>query len=438
MDGLIFSNHQPSPALIEYKKAIEPVFVVSGGLSEVKIVNRYDTISLDHLKCVWSLIGDGFQSSEKDVSIPIGILPSHETTIHLPNLDTSHLRTESYLQLRFLLKEPAIWGPKDHEVAWDQINIVAATKLKQSLSPPNHPPAIEKTKTSLKISGISSTWEINLISGTLSSWKKESFELIHAGPIMDFYRAPTDNDSPGPQTDNLSPSDGANWRQKRLHQTKEALRLITWGVQDDLAIVTVQKRVAPPVLEWSIDTKTTYTFNNSSVLIKVNGVPQGINLPTTLARIGLTMSLNPEITTASWFGRGPGESYRDKKLSQRFGNWTSSIDDLFTDYEYPQESANRTDIRWVALSGLETAKTVNTLKASFGNQVGCSFMASHYKTDAIEKAKHPYELHKEARPEVVLRLDWQHHGLGTGSCGPKTMEKYSLFTKPFQYEVLLE
>ena len=51
MDGLLFSDHTPTPGLIEYKKAIEPVQVIGGGHDRVDIINRYDFITLDHLQC---------------------------------------------------------------------------------------------------------------------------------------------------------------------------------------------------------------------------------------------------------------------------------------------------------------------------------------------------------------------------------------------------
>jgi beta-galactosidase len=77
----------------------------------------------------------------------------------------------------------------------------------------------------------------------------------------------------------------------------------------------VHARIAPPALEWSIDTTTTYTFTSSSVHIRVQGKPKGINAPKTLARIGLTLALRPEVAdTVSWFGRGPGPSYCDMKM----------------------------------------------------------------------------------------------------------------------------
>ena len=40
----------------------------------------------------------------------------------------------------------------------------------------------------------------------------------------------------------------------------------------------------------------------------------------------------------TWYGRGPGEGYRDKKLSQRAGvHAVPAVADLWTDYEFPQD-----------------------------------------------------------------------------------------------------
>ncbi|KAL1888647.1 hypothetical protein Sste5346_009439 [Sporothrix stenoceras] len=68
------------------------------------------------------------------------------------------------------------------------------------------------------------------------------------------------------------------------------------------------------------------------------------------AQFGLKLGL-AGVDKVKWSGRGPGESYRDKKLSQRFGNWTLPVDDLFVDYEYPQDNGNRTGVQWVEFLG---------------------------------------------------------------------------------------
>lgn len=78
MDGLLFSNHTPTPGLVEYKKAIEPVQILDGGLvdgdrKKIRIVNRYDHSTLDQLKCEWALVGLGFRKVGKEVIIPNGM-----------------------------------------------------------------------------------------------------------------------------------------------------------------------------------------------------------------------------------------------------------------------------------------------------------------------------------------------------------------------------
>lgn len=73
MDGLCHSDHRPTPGLIEYKKAIEPVQTL--GVEEgnkVRIVNRYDSLGLGHLKCRWWLVADGSEIPGDDVEIPQG------------------------------------------------------------------------------------------------------------------------------------------------------------------------------------------------------------------------------------------------------------------------------------------------------------------------------------------------------------------------------
>jgi len=59
MDGLCYSDHRPGRGLVEYKKAIEPVQTLGVEGTRVRIVNRYDFLTLDHFECRWSIISDG-------------------------------------------------------------------------------------------------------------------------------------------------------------------------------------------------------------------------------------------------------------------------------------------------------------------------------------------------------------------------------------------
>jgi beta-galactosidase len=133
------------------------------------------------------------------------------------------------------------------------------------------------------------------------------------------------------------------------------------------------------------------------------------------------------------------------KLSQRFGRHTvSRVDDLWTSPEYPQECSNRTDTRWLEVSSKQSSLTAQFFDVNvpghtrnLGQRQLFDFMAGHYDVKDIEEARHPLELEKKRRDYVILRLDSEHHGLGTGSCGPKTLEKYALKTTDFEFGILL-
>jgi beta-galactosidase len=337
-------------------------------------------------------------------------------------------KKECYLEVSFTLKESANWAKSGHEVAWGQVQLVAPpyiTSLKEMQSS-TAPKCSQMSAQVLEISGSNTIWKFNLVHGTLFSWQKSGTELIHTPPVLDFYRAMTDNDRPS--------RFGQSWINSRLHQTNCHMISVTWSSNSENVTIIVAWRIAPPVLEWSVDATFTYTFTKEQVSLKVAGSPRGNYLPNTFARIGLNLALN-DVDTATWFGRGPGESYRDKKLSQKFGNYEVPIEDLFVDYEFPQETSNRTDVRWVDFS---SKKGGPSLKAHFGPLSEASFTASHYSTRDLDDAQHPYELHKKKRKETIVRLDWAHHGLGTGSCGPATLPEYELKAGPFAYEILLE
>lgn len=363
-----------------------------------------------------------------------GIRPGTKATLKIEELQDdrwlnfrkSHVDYEEYqLELTFTLREPTAWAEAGHEVAFGQIQLTPPPDLRmlKELKSSTPPKCIQVSPQVLEVSGQNNVWKFNIASGSLTSWCKSGVEMIHTPPDLGFYRALTDNDRP---------SFGWSWNDSRLHQARSHFRSTTWSSNSEGVNIVVTSRIAPPVYEWSVDTTLTYTFSSQQLSIKAVGVPRGMRLPNTFARIGLTLALN-NIAKATWWGRGPGESYRDKKLSQKIGTHSAPIDDLFTDYEFPQETGNRTDVRWVEFVG-----TGPSLKAYFGRLEGASFSALHYTTADLDECRHPYELYRREREETIVRLDWAHHGLGTGSCGPATLPQYQLKVEPFEYEVLLE
>lgn len=432
MDGLVNSDHKPNAGLTEYKKAIEPVQLLESSASNATFINRYDFVTLDHLTCTYTTTSESGSGAESgSLDIPPGVSPGQTFEVQLPKVEGP--KGETLLSISFQLKEATPYLKAGFEVANTQISITPVAPLQRAVAQGKQIKVETESKTVIKITTDDAIWKFNTIHGTLTSWVQGSTELISKAPEFDIFRAPTDNDIP---------QDGWDWNDKHLHHAKSSTRKVEWSQHGaDTLKITVHQRVAPPVLSWSIDTTLTYTFSASGTLsVHVAGTPKGQNLPRTLPRIGLVMELPKQFQQVEWFGRGFGESYRDSKFSQPVGKYTaSSIDELWVDYEVPQESANRTDTRYLRVTnGNGAGLLAQFLGKADAEKKLFDFQASHYRMKDVAAAGHPHELRKKKREEVVLRLDAQHHGLGSGSCGPRTLDEYSLLCEPFEFEVLLQ
>jgi hypothetical protein len=172
----------------------------------------------------------------------------------------------------------------------------------------------------------------------------------------------------------------------------------------------------------------TYTvYGSGDVLLDVQITPQGLLPP--LPRLGLQIKMPGAYETFAWYGRGPHESYIDRKEGAPVGVYSGSVDDQYEPYIVPQENGNKTDVRWVALTD---AKGVGLLAVG-APTMNCS--AHHYSTENLTAARHTYEL--ERQEQITLNLDYRQAGLGSASCGPGTRPEYLLHPEPVQYSIRL-
>ncbi|KAL2262758.1 hypothetical protein VTK26DRAFT_148 [Humicola hyalothermophila] len=446
MDGLCFSDHTPTPGLVEYKKAIEPVQTLGVEGDTVRVINRYDFLSLDHLAYRWWYISDDSDevAGMGVMAIPKGIAPHTEALLTIPQL-AQRAAADVHLNLQFVLAESTSWAPQGHVVATGQIQLTKPRSLQvlRTLNPaPAGPLKTELTRDRhLSITSVKGvTWIFDLALGALISWGRqdpnssEPAENILTEPLLfDIYRSQTDNDR--------GCDFGRNWNWRRLHQAKPHAIQASWNRADDGTIqVAALTRIAPPVLNWALEVTTTYRFSADQVHIHAHAKPTGNEPPRAWGRFGLVTAIKG-CERVRWFGRGPGESYRDKKMSQLVGRWELDAEQMGTDYEFPQENGNRTDVRWVEFLGKEKKpEEKRLLRARYGDFEGASFSVLPYSAKDLDESAHPYELHDRRRKaDRVVHLDWMHHGLGTGSCGPETLPEYTLDAgKEYDVEVVLD
>jgi hypothetical protein len=137
-----------------------------------------------------------------------------------------------------------------------------------------------------------------------------------------------------------------------------------------------------------------------------------------LPRIGLMLAMPHDFERFSWYGRGPHESYPDRKDSARVDVYTGLVSDQHVPYIRPQENGNKSEVRWAAVTDDRGAGLLVTGRPLFNAN------AQHYTPHDLTEAEHIHEL--LMRPEVFLTLDMEQGGLGNGSCGPGVLPDYLL------------
>lgn len=329
---------------------------------------------------------------------------------------------EIWLTVTFQNKHLSPWAPSEHEVAWFQHLI--KTPAARSRSYPQFPIQFESSRSAHKIKGPDFSLCFSRSTGGLTSWTVNGHQLLDpdskTGVALSpgFWRPPTDNDTMSGTLDER--------RRYGLDDMRVQLRNMHISRVDNTHLkIATEAWLAPPVLAWGFLATTTYTIaGDGSLTVSVQLKPKG-SMPKDLPRMGLDLRLVDEFDNAKWFGLGPGETYADKKRSQKLGVYKGTTAQLHTPYEVPQEGGNRMETRWVQLSdhrgwGLRVSRDpVQTDK----DTTSCfQWVASRYSAGQIETAKHPCDL--VPGKTVLVRIDAESSGVGTGACGPTTLPKY--------------
>ncbi len=83
--------------------------------------------------------------------------------------------------------------------------------------------------------------------------------------------------------------------------------------------------------------------------------------PRTVMRLGNDLMVNKQLSNIQWYGRGPWENYWDRKYASEVGIYRQQIDQQYFPYARPQESGNKTDVRWFTLTNEKERASVSIL-----------------------------------------------------------------------------
>jgi beta-galactosidase len=171
-----------------------------------------------------------------------------------------------------------------------------------------------------------------------------------------------------------------------------------------------------------------YSFGTVVVTASYEPGKQGLPL---LPRFGMTFCVPKGCDQVAWYGRGPQETYWDRKTGGEIGVYESTVEEWVFPYVRPQDTGNRTDVRWLDISDSQGAG----LRIEGKNPISVS--AWPYTIADVESATHPYQLPR--RDFNTVFVDLRLHGVGgDNSWGARTHPEYTLpGDKPYRLEFSL-
>lgn len=424
IDGLIFPDRTPSPALYEYKKVIEPVTIeFSADNRQVHLINRFDFRNLNTLSTqfVWKING---QILDVVAVENLDIEPREAATILVPKPTVDVTRYEGEVVLSLIFKEPKGRFIYSDKVAWKQAIVKSA--LPKLIEKKAFSSTVEDKKLIITSNDVQLCFDLQ--TGHMLEWTYRGKPLVTGQPKINFWRAVTDNDRLGQEEFYTAPMTD-EWYEYGVNQLAERVESVQVDEQEEAILVITNSTQAAVSRDWGVRLERTYRiFGKGAVEISVKGIPFG-NKPKTLPKIGLQLYLAKEFQTVNWYGFGPNETYADSCQSGYLDNWEKSVNEMFTPYVRPQENGNRMETRSVTIRN-EAGVGVTISGVPF------QFSVRNYSTEQLDKAEHTYELTE--LDAVELNLDYQQYGLGSASCGPEVAEVYKLYNEPFNFSFVID
>lgn len=420
IDGLVFPDRTPSPGLIEYKKVIEPIVteVIDLNHLKIKVKNRYDFRNLSGILLHIKVNSFDQLIEEKTISLQ-SINAQDEKEFTLPiNLENALKYDDARIYLSYVEPENTLYANEGHLITSESFLIPATKVEKEYISKSlDAEMKIEEDQTQLILENDQFRTVFSKVHGILLSYQINGEEIIQKGPELTLWRAVIDND--------MYKKD--DWINKYfLKNAKEQFVSLTYEMNKGFADVEIKKYLSSVNQAWGFHLIYHYRITQDGVLnlhLKGEKVLRGNEIPQMLPRIGITLNLNNEYNDVTWYGRGDSESYQDSKRSQSIGLYRKSVEEMHTDYVYPQENGSRCDTSFLAL-------TKGNQSILFNFKELRDFTIHDYETSGLEEAKHRGKIEKS--PYNVLTIDYRQSGLGSNSCGEEQLPKYRVQIEDFE------
>jgi beta-galactosidase len=331
-DGVVRSDRTPDPEYYELQKVYSPVVFEGDPKSgKITVVNRYDFKDLSELEFVWTIANDGVpvaQGALDGVRVAAG--GRQTLPIKLPMLKRA-AGAESVLTVQARYKGASTPGVAAHSVAgWSQFVLAPAARAAAAGAAGALARPVRSGDT-ITISAGGAELKIDALTGKVNY--SAAGQPLLSGGTPNFWRGLNDNDE-GTGVEKTH----AVW--KKFTEERK-VRAVTVGA----ASVKVLYSFGAGAAHW----ETEYALSAGGALrVKAAFTPLRDDLPDPL-RLGLRFDQPARLEQVKWYGRGPQESYADRYTGYPLGLYEGKLADQYHGYIRPQESGNKTGVRWLAL-----------------------------------------------------------------------------------------
>jgi len=418
IDGLVYPDRRISTGLLELKQVLMPAKITDLGGGRYEIKNLRFFTSLDDLSLVWTLEYNGKSVScgREALSAAPGEAQVIEPDITFPENGFYYIR----LALINNIAHP--WAPIGSEVGFAQFEVKAPVSYeteKSGYAAINEVKVTEKSNRRIRAAVGETEYIFDRFHGRIEQICDNGRNMLTSPARLTAWRAPTDNDR------NIR----TDWQNFGYDRGTEKCYFFDI-IKEESDEVILHSRVSlgsytkPPFVFADVE----YRIARDGFLSIRYNVERNENYPF-LPRFGLELVMGEGCENFSYFGRGPIESYIDKRLASWVSRFDTTVTENYEPYIFPQENSSHDDTVWASVSH----RSGHGLLFSSCDNNRFSVNASHFSTEQLTNASHEYELIPSK--ETYVNIDYRQSGIGSNSCGPVLDKKLQLCENKFEWNI---
>ena len=418
INGLVRPDWSLTAKSYNTKKIYQPLEfkAVKGKKNSFLVKNKLAFLPSTTYDVAYEIVNEEGNSLAKGaIDTEVAANDSTTITIDLSSVDALAADEEAFIHFTAKQKENTLWADAGYVVAEEKLPVKTATKAMYDLQQlaACEDITVEDATSTLTLSTSKFKAMFSKTSGTLNSYSYNGVQLISKPLKLNVFRLPTDND--GRQS--------GSWDNMGLRSLTARGKGVEFEKSEDGKTVNVTLNT-----RYTGQNGTYFTVQMNFIVcangvMMVNSFISPSNTGTVIPKMGFRLEMPAGMEQLSWFGRGPWDSYRDRKEACLPAIYKSTVTEQYEGYILPQEHGTKQEVRWMSLANSEGDGLVFVAPGQMAASA-VHFRPEDNYTDRNNRSRHTYQF--KPCDNTIVSLDAVTRGLGNASCGPDVMEKYEL------------